>query len=341
MPAVNVDHGRVAVFAERDPLRQQRRRETVKVKTVGAELADGRRVETGEEAVRESHAFNQVEPQDLHRLRHADHRPFEAEEGRIGDLQELGRQAGVLRDERADGAGCGVGLGQFLHHPEVDRGRAGQLLDARHHPPQVLVGEEHIEFHQPRQGPAQLVGLTGFREILVGGAEGSEHLLIIKGVGEDDPRGAGMPHHDGAQQVNAAQTRRAGPGHHRIELPRFQSGERLGAVTSRHHLPSRVMLTTRGRQQGGPGVVGIDEQNPFGRHRHASLSAVCRPSLSWECRQTTRVAPDQSRKVRSRSALVTTQIELRLIATPASIGLSNQPQMGYRAPAAMGMPRPL
>src|SRR5699024_5246975 len=45
--------------------------------------------------------------------------------------------------------------------------------------------------------------------------------------------------------------------------------------------------------------------------------------------------------LRKRSALVTTDTELRLIANAAIIGDSVMPNHGYRTPAARGMPMPL
>ena len=45
--------------------------------------------------------------------------------------------------------------------------------------------------------------------------------------------------------------------------------------------------------------------------------------------------------LRSRSALPTTDAELRLIASAAIIGESSQPVKGYSTPAATGTPRPL
>ena len=42
-----------------------------------------------------------------------------------------------------------------------------------------------------------------------------------------------------------------------------------------------------------------------------------------------------------RSALVMTDTELKLIAAPASMGLSSRPKKGYRTPAATGMPSAL
>lgn len=45
-----------------------------------------------------------------------------------------------------------------------------------------------------------------------------------------------------------------------------------------------------------------------------------------------------SRTVLNRSAFATTVIELRLIATPANIGLSDHPKNGINTPAASGMP---
>ncbi len=44
---------------------------------------------------------------------------------------------------------------------------------------------------------------------------------------------------------------------------------------------------------------------------------------------------------RSRRALETTERELRLMAAPATTGLSSQPKNGYSAPAAIGMPSEL
>ena len=44
---------------------------------------------------------------------------------------------------------------------------------------------------------------------------------------------------------------------------------------------------------------------------------------------------------RSRSALKTTDTELRLMATAANIGESNTPKAGYRMPAAIGTPKAL
>jgi hypothetical protein len=44
---------------------------------------------------------------------------------------------------------------------------------------------------------------------------------------------------------------------------------------------------------------------------------------------------------RSRSALPTTDTELRLIAAAATIGLSSRPKAGYSTPAASGMPSTL
>ena len=49
----------------------------------------------------------------------------------------------------------------------------------------------------------------------------------------------------------------------------------------------------------------------------------------------------QSFIVRSRSALLITETELRLMAAPAIIGLSSKPKKGYSRPAATGMPRAL
>lgn len=45
--------------------------------------------------------------------------------------------------------------------------------------------------------------------------------------------------------------------------------------------------------------------------------------------------------VRSRKALEMTETELKLMATPAIIGLSSTPKNGYSKPAATGMPRAL
>lgn len=47
------------------------------------------------------------------------------------------------------------------------------------------------------------------------------------------------------------------------------------------------------------------------------------------------------RPVRSRNALPTTDTEDRLMANAAIIGLSNQPNTGYNAPAAIGTPSAL
>ena len=49
----------------------------------------------------------------------------------------------------------------------------------------------------------------------------------------------------------------------------------------------------------------------------------------------------QRRARRKRSAFPTTETELKLIAAAAIIGLSNRPNQGYSAPAAIGMPRAL
>jgi hypothetical protein len=46
-------------------------------------------------------------------------------------------------------------------------------------------------------------------------------------------------------------------------------------------------------------------------------------------------------KFRKRKALATTDTELNAIAPPAIIGLSNQPKMGNKIPAAMGIPATL
>ena len=48
-----------------------------------------------------------------------------------------------------------------------------------------------------------------------------------------------------------------------------------------------------------------------------------------------------SRSERNRSALLTTDTELKLIASAATIGDSIQPSHGYSAPAASGTPMPL
>jgi hypothetical protein len=45
--------------------------------------------------------------------------------------------------------------------------------------------------------------------------------------------------------------------------------------------------------------------------------------------------------LRNRSALLTTESELKLIAAPAIIGLSNKPITGYKIPAAIGTPNAL
>src|SRR3546814_6338992 len=52
-------------------------------------------------------------------------------------------------------------------------------------------------------------------------------------------------------------------------------------------------------------------------------------------------ASSGSRVLASRSALPTTDPELRLIARAAIIGLSNRPNTGYSTPAAMGTPMEL
>jgi hypothetical protein len=44
---------------------------------------------------------------------------------------------------------------------------------------------------------------------------------------------------------------------------------------------------------------------------------------------------------RKRSALAMTETELNVIAALATIGLSNEPEIGYRTPAAIGTPSAL
>lgn len=63
---------------------------------------------------------------------------------------------------------------------------------------------------------------------------------------------------------------------------------------------------------------------------------------SWPKRTFSCPAPDQAIRARwSRSALAMTDTELRLMATPASIGFIRIPKNGKSTPAAMGMPSPL
>jgi len=51
--------------------------------------------------------------------------------------------------------------------------------------------------------------------------------------------------------------------------------------------------------------------------------------------------PGSKGALRSRSALLTTETELRLIASAAIIGDSTRPNAGYSTPAASGTPMPL
>ncbi len=54
-----------------------------------------------------------------------------------------------------------------------------------------------------------------------------------------------------------------------------------------------------------------------------------------------RASSKEGRNLLSRSALLTTLTELKLMAAAAIIGLSWMPKAGYRMPAAMGMPTTL
>jgi hypothetical protein len=48
-----------------------------------------------------------------------------------------------------------------------------------------------------------------------------------------------------------------------------------------------------------------------------------------------------NRVLRKRRAFVITETELNVIAAPAIIGLRSHPQIGYKTPAAIGMPKRL
>ena len=84
--------------------------------------------------------------------------------------------------------------------------------------------------------------------------------------------------------------------------------------------------------------------------RRIFYAGVVPEAETWPCarpfallRVTKRIGPsrtaqDDKETLRKRSALLTTDTELRLIAAAASAGDSSTPKNGYRTPAATGMP---
>ena len=152
---------------------------------------------------------------------------FQAKDGRVGQLQHLGRYRRVLRDQIGDLFDGARRRAHFFHHLEISLRRAGDMVHLGDQPlhrlarQPGLLRECLVERVQQRRRPARL------DQMMMGVPDALHRALDVRQVGEHNAHRFGLPFHQGIQQLRAAHAGQPHIGHHRVKTRLIAERQRL------------------------------------------------------------------------------------------------------------------
>ena len=168
---------------------------------VKPECGDDLGIELGEDACDEDEALDAVRAEEHDRVGRADDRLMQTEEGRIHQLEHLGRHDGILGDDLRHLGQAGLGRVQFVHDPRVDRGKGGQLL---HLPNESL---EFLGVHPRAHQDAPVEDVFprvrfGIEGDVVGERIFAERLQVGSFCGTNEAECSGPEYHDLLEELD-------------------------------------------------------------------------------------------------------------------------------------------